>query len=173
MSESMVQVLSTMLELERVIEENGGEIPPGSDLEARWDSAVRALAVKVDDTAEYCFRLEGEADRLEEAAKQLAAKARARRNLRGRILSYVDDFAIREGEDEVRGAVWRIRRRLNPPAVNITSEEDVADTCPEAVSIERVVKIDKTKLKQVLQSEAGRGVRGAVITRSTRMEIAP
>lgn len=173
MAGSLVKVMAEMLELEAILDENGGEIPTGSDLEARWNRAAHDLSMRVDDAAEYLFQLEGAADRMEVAAKKLKATAMARRNLRERILRYVDQSVIGEGRTEVRGSAWRIRRRTNPPTVNVTSEADIAETCPEVVSTETTIKIDKARLREILTSERGSGVRGAVVTRGYRMEIVP
>ena len=165
------------------IESNGGEVPPGSDLEARWNELCGALVAKVDSFAEYAQVLESEADRLDAASKALKAKSQARKNHRERMLAYAG-YCL-GARSELKGELWALKVRKNPPSVRVTDEDAVAETCPTCLVrtplADRhevidgkvyLVKIDKAALKDDMRSGRGEHIRGAEIVQSSRVVIA-
>ena len=167
MSSSLRNIAAEIAALEEEIVGLGGELPPGSDLERRWDEAQGALMSKVDSYAEYILSLEARSQALKDAIKKVAARANAMQSLADRLKRNAD-FVM--GRDLfIEGEVYTLKRKLNPAAVVILDEDEVRASCPEAVSEVVTYKVDKSKLKAAIIE--GHGVRGAVVTQGHRIEV--
>ena len=182
---SLQHIEARVAELEAVIIGNGGELPPGSDLERAWNEAQGALIQKVDSYAEYVMHLDAQEAAVEEAIRRLKGKKAAICNHRDRLLKYAA-FVMQE-KDALEGEAWALRRVKNPPKVEILEEFKVrlaAPECVERVPLEEpyevtldkdggshvsLLKVSKTKLKELLKD--GAHIDGAVLTQGHRIEV--
>lgn len=186
MNESLQQIEARVAELEAVIISNGGELPPGSDLERAWNEAQQALMLKVDNYAEYILHLEAQEAAVGEAVKRLKAKQASIERHRERLLAYAS-FTMQE-KNALEGEAWTIKRVKNPPKVEILEEFKVrlyAPECIDRVPLEEpyevtldpdgsgskvyLLKVNKNKLKERLKD--GANIDGAVLNQGHRIEV--
>lgn len=186
MNESLQQIEARVAELEAAIISNGGELPPGSDLERAWDEAQSALILKVDNYAEYMMSLDVKEEAIDEAIRRLKAKKAAVGNHKSRLEKFADWVL---GERKVlQGDAWSIKRVKNPERVEILEEFKVrlyAPECIDRVPLEEpyevtldpdgsgskvyLLKINKNKLKERLKD--GAHIDGAVLNQGHRIEV--
>lgn len=185
MSQSLQSLAARIAELEDVTLAAGGEVPPGSELEAAWIEVQNALEVKVDNYAEYTISLESRADGLEAAARKVLARAKAMRNLRERLLGNAD--RVMAERTELVGDCFSLKRKLNPPRVEVIDDWRVRLSCPEAVkrtplengtyevaetpqgNVVYALSIDKNALKDCLKR--GQHIDGAMLVQGHRIEV--
>jgi len=186
---SLVNIAAEIAALEAEIVSLGGELPPGSDMELRWDAAQSALMHKVDSYAEYIMSLEARAERLREAAKTVVARAAAMESLAERLRRNAE--RVMGDGSQLDGEAFRLVKRHNPPAVVIDEGQEwrikihhpdlVAYGEPLAAGTYQIVldenggssvvpiRIDKKAVLKALKE--GRQIDGARITQGTRIEI--
>ena len=169
---TLQELLGSLRDLEATLEANGGEIEPGSALEAAWEATDVAVHEKVDAVAFHIDGVDARADHLKDAADRLYERSKALRNHAERMRAYMDR-CIGPDRDALEGDTWKIVRRKNGGRVpvEVFDEGAVAETCPEAL-VPQPPKIDKEALRAAL--ERGSAVQGArLMERGTRIVIAP
>jgi len=166
MTENLLDLSREMDDIHREIQDNLGELTP--ELEARLDECGHALALKADNMAVFMADLNARVDGLKQFAKAVQLKAKVADNLRERLLGYCD-LALGD-KPEIKGDLFTIKRRANPPSVVITDEEALRRTCPDA--FEKVVewKIHKATVKHAIE-QGTTPVSGAHIQQTQRIEI--
>jgi hypothetical protein len=170
-SQGLLELTAEHEALEGLLREAGGEIALGSELEDRWNRNADALVQKVDSYAFLLQRWEAEAERARAMAKALSAHARALEAARERMLDRAQ-LAMGPERTELRGGAFRLVRRLNPPSVRVLDEEALRESCPEAFTeVPASWKLDRAKAAAALKASPD-GVRGAILTRSERIDIA-
>lgn len=185
MNESLQQIEARVAELEAVIIANGGELPPGSDLERAWNEAQTALIQKVDNYAEYMMSLDVKEEAIDEAIRRLKAKKAAVCNHKSRLEKFAD-WVLGERK-ALQGDAWSIKRVKNPERVEIIEEFKVrlyAPECVDRVPLEEpyevvmdenggakvnLLKVNKNKLKDRLKD--GANIDGAVLNQGHRIEV--
>lgn len=186
MSQSLQHIEARVAELEAVIIANGGELPPGSDLERAWNEAQTALIQKVDNYAEYMMSLDVKEEAIDDAIRRLKAKKAAICNHKSRLEKFAD-WVLGERK-ALQGDAWAIKRVKNPPKVEILEEFKVrlyAPECVDRVALDEpyevtldpdgsgskvwLLKVSKNKLKERLKD--GAHIDGAVLTQGHRIEV--
>jgi hypothetical protein len=166
---SLLDLTAERRALEEILERSGGDLSDPAIL-AAWDANCVSLVEKVDAYAVLAMDWEARADHLDEMAKQLKARAATVRAGRERLL---ERARIAMGDaPEIVGETYRIVRRLNPAKVEVLDEAALKESCPEAVKVTTTESIDKKAVKEALERNPA-AVRGAVLTRSERVEIKP
>lgn len=178
LSEEHSQVLASVIA-------NGGEVPPGSDLEAAFERTAQALAVKTDHLASFVLDLRGAAEARRAALKKALAHCDAQEALADRLLAYAD--RVMAERTEIAGECFTLKRKKNPPAVKIIEEFKVRLSCPEAVkrtplengtyevaetpqgNVVYALSIDKNALKDCLKR--GQHIDGAMLVQGHRIEV--
>jgi len=186
---SLVNIVAELATIEQEVAANHGELPQGSDLERRWESAQGALMTKVDAYAEYIMSLQARAEKLREAAKGVIARAAAMDSLAERLRRNAERVMGDAGQLE--GETFKLVRRHNPPAVVIDEGQEwrikihhpdlVAYGEPLAQGTFQIVldehggssvvpiRIDKKAVLKALKE--GRQIDGARLSQGTRVEI--
>ncbi len=186
MSESLQSIVNRLTELEDAIVARGGEVPPGSDLEAAFEQVCTDLMVKVDNYAEYIVSLEARAEGLQAAAKKVLARAKAMENLAERLKSRAG-YLMGE-KPALEGECFSLKRKKNPPKVEIIDDWRVKLSAPECIDREElpngtyeigtdkdgnnavyILKINKDKLAEALK--AGKNIEGATLSQGSRIEV--
>jgi hypothetical protein len=171
MKPSLLDLAAERRALEALLVESGGEIPPGSPVEAAWNANADALVTKIDHYAEFIGDLEAMAEKAREGAKRLQARAAALEAARERLLDRAN-MAIGPDRKEIRGDAWRLVRRQNPASVVILDEKALQASLPEAFSEVVTVKMDKKVVKEALK-RCPEAVRGATLVQGERIEVVP
>lgn len=164
---------------------NGGEVPPGSDLEAAFERTMHEMAVKTDNIASFVLDIRGATEAKRAVLKKALAHCDAQDALADRLLSYVD--RVMGERTELAGDTFTLRRKKSPPAVKILEEFKVRLSCPEAVkrtplengtyevaetpegNVVYALSIDKNALKDCLKR--GQHIDGAMLVQGHRIEV--
>jgi len=112
--------------------------------------------------------LDAEADAIESAAKEMMARAKAKRNRADNIREYLKTCLEVAGVSKIESPHFAITIRKNPPSVDVFEPalipaEFMRQPAPPPPSI------DKTAIKEAIK--AGRDVPGALLSSGTRLEI--
>ena len=186
MSESLQSIVNRLTEIEEAVYARGGEVPPGSDLETAFNEVCTDLMVKVDNYAEYIVSLEARAEGLQAAAKKVLARAKAMENLAERLKSRAG-YMMGE-RPALEGECFSLKRKKNPPKVEIIDDWRVKLSCPECIDREElptgtyevvlaedggftvnILKVNKAKLAEALK--AGKNIEGATLSQGSRIEV--
>ena len=110
--------------------------------------------------------LESSAAAIKEAEQHMAKRRKALENRAEWLKDYLHTHMQRSGISKIDSPWFKLSIQLNPEAVEIVDEQRVPDKFKEE---QLLVKINKTRIKKVLQS--GIQVPGATLTQSTRLSI--
>jgi hypothetical protein len=184
---TLKELMSEFYAIESQIVAAGGELPPGSDLEMKWDALCTAMTEKADNCALYIIDLRARAEARREAHKKGLAACDAMDKLADRFLRHID-FVMGERK-EIAGETFTLRRVANPPKVDVLEEWKVKMYLPECVkrgepmphgsyelrmspdggSEVIPLSIDKNVLRRALLD--GKCIDGATITRGHRIDV--
>lgn len=143
-----------------------------SDLDAQTiadtlDGAGGDLEEKIINTAKYYRNVEADADKIEEAAKQMMARAKTLRTHSGNIKQYLQANMERAGLQKVSSPWFVISIAQNPEAVTVDDESAIPrDYFKE---IPATFQLDKALVKQAIKD--GFNVPGAHLSRGTSLRI--
>lgn len=131
------------------------------------DGAGGDLEEKIINTAKYYRNVEADADKIEEAAKQMMARAKTLRTHSGNIKQYLQSNMERAGLQKVPSPWFVVSIAQNPEAVTVDDETLIPrDYFKE---IPATFQLDKTLLRQAIKD--GYTVPGAHLSRGTSLRI--
>lgn len=131
------------------------------------DGASGDLEEKIINTAKYYRNIEADAEKIEEAAKQMLARAKTLRNHSGHIKTYLQSNLERAGLQKVNSPWFVVSIAQNPEAVTVDDEEAIPRDYFKEVPVSFV--LDKVLLKQAIKD--GFTVPGAHLSRATSLRI--
>jgi hypothetical protein len=131
------------------------------------DGASGDLEEKIINTAKYYRNIEADADKIEEAAKQMMARAKTLRNQSGHIKQYIQSNLELAGLQKVSSPWFVVSIAQNPEAVTVDDESLIPRDYFREVPVSYV--IDKTLCKIAIKD--GFEIPGVRLTRSTRLVI--
>jgi len=141
--------------LERIGESGEVDEETAALLEALDDE----IEVKAENVAKVIRTLELEADAINQEAKRLADRARAKANSAAHLKDYLHRNLEALGKKKVEGEVLTVSLRKKPPSVEVVD----ASVIPDAFTEERVeTRVDKRAILQEWK-ETGETVQGCVI----------
>ena len=139
------ELVQEVLIIDAVLAATGGELTP--ELEAKLDAVNAALAKKADGVRDYLAALEADAQVLKSEEQRLAARRKALEARTARFERYVLTLMQRMDTKELAGQFGSIKRKLNPPAVEVVNAALLPSQYrPETV----VVNIDNTGIKKAI-----------------------
>lgn len=128
------------------------------------------LEVKAQNVAYAPKMLEAEADAIEAAAKEMVARAKAKRNRAANIREYLKTCMEVAGVSKIDCPHFAITIKKNPPAVDVWDEKQIpAEFWRTPEPVPPVAAPDKAAIKAAIQ--AGRDVPGAQLAQGTRLDI--
>ena len=131
------------------------------------DGASGDLEEKIINTAKYYRNIDADADKIEEAAKQMMARAKTLRTHAGNIKQYLQSNMERAGLQKVPSPWFVITLAQNPESVTVDDESAIPrDYFKEAPAS---YQLDKTLVKQAIKD--GHEVPGAHLSRGTSLRI--
>lgn len=131
------------------------------------DGASGDLEEKIINTAKYYRNIDADADKIEEAAEQMLARAKTMRTHAGNIKQYLQSNMERAGLQKVPSPWFVITLAQNPEAVTIDDESAIPrDYFKE---IPASYQLDKSLVKQAIKD--GFEVPGAHLSRGTSLRI--
>lgn len=131
------------------------------------DGAGGDLEEKIINTAKYYRNVEADADKIEEAAKQMMERAKTLRTHSGNIKQYLQSNMERAGLQKVPSPWFVISIAQNPEAVTVDDESLIPrDYFKE---IPATFQLDKAMVKQAIKD--GFEVPGAHLSRGTILRI--
>lgn len=131
------------------------------------DGASGDLEEKIINTAKYYRNIDADADKIEEAAKQMMARAKTLRTHAGNIKQYLQSNMERAGLQKVPSPWFVITLAQNPESVTVDDESAIPrDYFKE---IPASYQLDKTLVKQAIKD--GHEVPGAHLSRGTSLRI--
>ena len=131
------------------------------------DGASGDLEEKIINTAKYYRNIEADAEKIEEAAKQMLARAKTLRNHAGHIKTYLQSNLERAGLQKVNSPWFVVSIAQNPEAVTVDDEEAIPRDYFKEIPVS--YQLDKSLLKQAIKD--GFTVPGARLTRGTTLRI--
>ena len=131
------------------------------------DGAGGDLEEKIINTAKYYRNIDADADKIEEAAKQMLARAKTLRTHAGNIKQYLQSNLERAGLQKVNSPWFVVSIAQNPESVTVDDEEAIPRDYFKEIPVSFV--LDKVLLKQALKD--GYTVPGARLTRGTSLRI--
>jgi len=123
------------------------------------------LELKSTNIAYFIGNLNNTIAGIKQAEKNMADRRKTLENKAERIRTYLKDNMEAVGIERIENPHFIISIALNPPKVNITSEELIPD---EFKSEETIIKLDKKAIKTALKNG---GVLGAELVQDTRLKI--
>lgn len=143
---------------------------PEADPES-FDAAIRDIAGELTEkavsVASVAKNLEGFADQIDAAVKEMQHRARTARGNAARVRDYLLRNMTAAGIKKVESPYFTVAIRLNPEAIIIDEDADIPpDLCRV---IPARTEPDKAKIKAALK--AGEAVDGCRLERSERLEI--
>jgi hypothetical protein len=128
-----------------------------------------ALTVKAQAVLAYCLNLEAEADAVEMAAKRMQARAKTLKAQYDSLRGYLHANMLKSGITEIKAVdgTFRARIRDNPEAVEVIAPEHIPEEYMREVPAR--LEPDKALIKDAIKR--GETVPGAMLTRTTRLEI--
>lgn len=131
------------------------------------DGASGDLEEKIINTAKYYRNIDADADKIEEAAKAMMARAKTLRTHAGHIKQYLQSNMERAGLQKVNSPWFVVSLAQNPEAVTVDDESLIPrDYFRE---IPASYQLDKSLLKQAIKD--GFVVPGAHLSRGTSLRI--
>ena len=131
------------------------------------DGASGDLEEKIINTAKYYRNIDADADKIEEAAKQMMARAKILRTHAGNIKQYLQSNMEQAGLQKVPSPWFVVSIAQNPEAVTVDDESAIPrDYFKE---IPASYQLDKTLVKQAIKD--GYEVPGAHLSRGTSLRI--
>ena len=131
------------------------------------DGASGDLEEKIINTAKYYRNIEADAEKIEEAAKQMLARAKTLRTHAGNIKQYLQSNLERAGLQKVNSPWFVVSIAKNPEALIVDDMEAIPRDYLNEVPASFV--IDNARIKQALKD--GYTVPGARLTRGTSLRI--
>jgi hypothetical protein len=131
------------------------------------DGASGDLEEKIINTAKYYRNIDADADKIEEAAKAMMARAKTLRTHAGHIKQYLQSNMERAGLQKVNSPWFVVSLAQNPEAVTVDDESLIPrDYFKE---IPATFQLDKNLCKQAIKD--GFEVPGVRLTRGTSLRI--
>lgn len=125
------------------------------------------LQDKAVNVAKFFRNIEADADKIEEAANQMLARAKMLRGRSASLKQYLHTSMEHSGISKIECPWFVISIKQNPEAVTVDDETSVPrDYFKE---IPATFKLDKTLVKQAIKD--GHNVPGCHLSRGTRLEI--
>jgi len=126
------------------------------------------IEIKAESTAMVIRNIEADADAIDDAAKQMQARARRLRDRADAIKTYLLVNMQATGITKISCKYFTISLRKNPPRVDVSDEAAVPDrfrvwAAPPPPSLDRKAILDALK--------SGQAVPGASLAQSERVEI--
>lgn len=131
------------------------------------DGASGDLEEKIINTAKYYRNIEADADKIEEAAKAMLARAKTLRTHSGHIKTYLQSNLERAGLQKVNSPWFVVTLAQNQEAVTVDDETLIPRDYFKEVPVSFV--LDKLMVKQAMKD--GYEVPGARLTRGTSLRI--
>lgn len=125
------------------------------------------LQEKSINVAKYFRNMEADADKIEEAAKQMLARAKAIRTRSDSLKKYLKDNMERAGISKIESPWFVITLAQNPEAVTVDDEESIPRNYFK--EIPATFQLDKVLVKKAIND--GLFVHGARLTRGTSLRI--
>lgn len=156
------------------LDELGGELTP--EIEALLDEAEGTFAEKVERVALKLKSLEAEAAAIKAEESRLAARRKARENGVTSLKTYLQRNLEAAGKQKVDGLLCTVALQLNPPALSVPANVDLAELyaagapgitlVPESFTLDKRAVLDAVKV-------SGEAVlpNGWAVTRSQSLRI--
>ena len=131
------------------------------------DGASGDLEEKIINTAKYYRNIEADAEKIEEAAKQMLARAKTLRTHAGNIKQYLQSNLERAGLQKVNSPWFVVSIKQNPASVQIDDESLIPD------DYMREIPASYAPDKKLMRSAMDEGyvIPGVQLVRGTRLEI--
>lgn len=163
--------------LDRLLDENGGELPP--DVEPIFDAFHEKFSEKVENTALLVRQLKSEAEGIKVEADRLASRIAAKLHKAAALEALLLTVMQRTKTEKVNGVLATVAVRLNNPKVEPVVDLDdhalrnLAMSAPDFVRHEESWALDK---KAVLESHKANTLpddlaKMVKVTRTQRIEI--
>jgi len=123
------------------------------------------LQVKATNIVQYTQEMGVSIQAMKDAEKRMAARRKSLENKQKRIQDYVKHVMESSNVLKVETAEMEISIVNNPPKVIVETEEIIPE---EFFKEERVLKLDKAKLKEALKEDS---IMGAKLVQETRLKI--
>ena len=131
------------------------------------DGASGDLEEKIINTAKYYRNIEADADKIEEAAKAMLARAKTLRTHSGHIKTYLQSNMERAGLQKVPSPWFVVSIAQNPEAVTVDDESLIPRDYFKEIPVS--YQLDKALVKLAIKD--GFTVPGARLTRGTSLRI--
>lgn len=159
---------------EEWLEESGGELTPA--LEALLDNAQMTFKEKVERVALKVRALESESQAIGDEVARLKARQMARDNAARSLKSYLQRCMGQANESKVTGLLCTVAVQLNPPALTVPEDADLAELyVAGAPGIELVPESFRVNKRDVLDKvkQYGEGILPAdwTVTRTPSLRI--
>jgi hypothetical protein len=125
------------------------------------------LQEKSINVAKYFRNMESDADRIEEAAKQMLARAKAIRNRSASLKNYLFVNMERAGISKIESPWFVVSIKQNPESVQVDDETAIPKDYFKEIPVS--YQLDKALVKKAIKD--GFTVQGCHLSRSNRLEI--
>lgn len=159
MKNTLSELMVISNEIDRALEQSGGEMTP--ELEQMLDISQALTADKVDQYDFVLKNLEAQAQFLKERAAEYQAAAKARSNAVEHIKERIKYLMVTHGKTELQGQYVRMQVSPCSPSLVIENEDLIPD---EFIKTVTTSKIDNQAIKAALQN--GTPVEGAKLKAS-------
>lgn len=126
-----------------------------------------AIEVKAANIANLIKGLEAEAEIIKAEEKRLSQRRKSRENVVINVKQYLKETMEQMGKDKIKTAVWTVSIQNNPPAVQITNEDEIPGKF--LTLIPERYEVNKKLISEALK--AGEEVKGAGLSRGRSLRI--
>jgi hypothetical protein len=148
---TLQQIGEEFADLDRLLEESGGELTPA--IEERLAQVSLAEREKVDAYIGYVKSLEADAQAAKSLADELLAKAKTKMARAEFLKGRVEGYMILQGRDELAGTIWKFAFQKNggkaPVVLGSENPDDFPDLC-----VRTVRSIDREAVRTLLEAGA-------------------
>lgn len=143
------------------------EDSPDSDIINALTVIEGAIEVKAGNIAHIIKTLESEAIYIKEEEKRLSLRRKSRENTASNMKQYLQENMIALGIDKIKTPTRTISIQLNPPAVQVTNEDEIPGKFLTLVP--EHYEVNKKLISEALK--AGEDVKGAELSRGRSIRI--
>lgn len=162
----LYELAQNYVELQKMLEEENNIDP--EVIKTTLDAIEEEIASKCENIAKLIRTLEAEEKILKEEEERLFKKRRTIESRKEWLKKYVEEQLQKAGIQEVKGKIFTIALRPNPPSVEIVDEEAFMSAGAKYL-IPQPPKIDKRSLLEDLKN--GIDVPGAVLKQTKGLRI--
>lgn len=163
----LYELAQNYAEVQKMLEEEESDIDP-EVIKMTLDAIEEEIAVKCENIAKMIRTLEAEEKAFKEEEERLFKKRKTIESRKEWLKKYVEEQLQKAGIEEVKGKIFTIALRPNPPSVEIIDEETFM-TAGTKYLIPQPPKIDKRLLIEDLKN--GINVPGAMLKQTKGLRI--